>query len=86
MLHIYWNFVKRGLSLPRVTSRNGISHETVTERDEGGWVVLKAQILRDVIIEQPLKKITIFKSVQNFNIPVLSFMPVRDKKISSIVV
>ena len=33
-----------GLSLPRVTSRKGISHETVTERDERGWVVLKTQI------------------------------------------
>ena len=43
-----------GLSLPRVTSRRGTSHETVTKRDEGGWVVLKTQILRDVIIEQPL--------------------------------
>ena len=42
-----------GLSLPRVTSRRGTSHETVTKRDEGGWVVLKTQMLRDVIIEQP---------------------------------
>ena len=32
------------LSLPRVTSRKEISHETVTERDEGGWVVLKTLI------------------------------------------
>ena len=33
------NFVKRGgLSLPRVTLCMGISHETVTEHDEGvGW-------------------------------------------------
>ena len=36
--------VEGGLSLPRVTSRKGISQETVTERDEGGWVVLKTQI------------------------------------------
>ena len=32
------------MSLPRVMSRKGISHETVTEREEGGWVVLKTQI------------------------------------------
>ena len=46
--------LRGGLSLPRVMSRKGISHETVTERDKGGWVVLKTQILSDVIIEQPL--------------------------------
>ena len=33
-----------GLSLPRVTPRKEISHETVTERDKEGWVVLKTQI------------------------------------------
>ena len=47
--------LRGGLSLPRVISRKGISHETVTERDKGGWVVLKTQILSDVIIEQPQK-------------------------------
>ena len=38
VLHMYWNFVKRGggLSLPRVMSHKGISHETVTERNKGG--------------------------------------------------
>ena len=54
VLDMYWNFVKRRVCLPRVTSRKGISHENATECDEGEWVVLKTLIWRDVIIEQPL--------------------------------